>query len=104
MKKLGKKLYELKESEQLVFVNGIGKRKSPLQKSIETLEEYLKRLKEYTNKRVNRSIQVEGLFGNLKLAMQFRRHLSKGTSNVLAESTLLAMARNINKLYNKIQI
>jgi hypothetical protein len=35
--------------------------------------------------------------------MQFRRYLSKGTSNVLAESTLLAMARNINKLHNKIQ-
>ena len=29
--------------------------------------------------------------------------LSKGTSNVLAESILLAMARNINKLHNKIQ-
>ena len=29
--------------------------------------------------------------------------LGKGTSNVLAESTLLAMARNINKLHNKIQ-
>ena len=28
---------------------------------------------------------------------------SKGTANVLAESTLLAIARNINKLHNKIQ-
>jgi hypothetical protein len=35
--------------------------------------------------------------------MQFRRYLSKWTSNVLAESILLAMARNINKLHNKIQ-
>ena len=35
--------------------------------------------------------------------MQFRRYLSKGTANVLAESTLLAIARNINKLHNKIQ-
>ena len=53
--------------------------------------------------RVNRSIQAEGSFGDLKQDMQFRRYLSKGSSNVLAESTLLAMARNINKLHNKIQ-
>lgn len=53
--------------------------------------------------RMNRSIQAEGSFGDLKQGMQFRRYLSKGTSNVLAESTLLAMARNINKLHNKIQ-
>ena len=53
--------------------------------------------------RVNRSIQVEGSFGELKQDMQFRRYLSKGTANVLAESILLAMAKNINKLHNKIQ-
>ena len=53
--------------------------------------------------RTNRSIQAEGSFGDLKQDMRFRRYLSKGTSNVLAESTLLAMAKNINKLHNKIQ-
>ena len=53
--------------------------------------------------RMNRSIQAEGSFGDLKQDMQFRRYLSKGTSNVLAESILLAIARNINKLHNKIQ-
>lgn len=53
--------------------------------------------------RVNRSIQVEGSFGELKQDMQFRRYLSRGTANVLAESILLAMARNLNKLHNKIQ-
>ncbi len=53
--------------------------------------------------RTNRSIQAEGSFGDLKQDMQFRRYLSKGASNVLAESTLPAMARNINKLHNKIQ-
>lgn len=53
--------------------------------------------------KTNRSIQVEGSFGNIKQDMRFRRYLGKGTANVLAESTLLAMARNINKLYNKIQ-
>ena len=53
--------------------------------------------------RTNRSIQAEGSFGDLKQDMRFRRYLSKGTSNVLAESILLAMARNVNKLHNKIQ-
>ena len=53
--------------------------------------------------RTNRSIQAEGSFGDIKQDMKFRRYLSKGTINVLAESVLLAMARNINKLHNKIQ-
>ena len=53
--------------------------------------------------RMNRSIQAEGSFGDIKQDMQFRRYLTKGTANVLAESTLLAIARNINKLHNKIQ-
>ena len=50
VKKLRKKLYALKSSEGIVFVHGSGKRKSPLQKSIETLEGYLGRLKEYNKK------------------------------------------------------
>lgn len=53
--------------------------------------------------RMNRSIQAEGSFGDLKQDMHFRRYISKGTSNMLAESILLAMAKNINKLHNKIQ-
>ena len=53
--------------------------------------------------RTNRSIQAEGSFGELKQDMQFRRYLSRGRPNVLAESVLLAMARNVNKLHNKIQ-
>lgn len=36
--------------EQIVFVHGIGKRKTSLQKSIETLEKYIEKLKEYTHK------------------------------------------------------
>ena len=50
VKKLRKKLYKLKEDENITFVHGIGKRKSPLQRSIEQLEEYLDKLKEYTQK------------------------------------------------------
>ena len=53
--------------------------------------------------RMNRSIQAEGSFGELKQDMSFRRYLSRETQNVTAESILLAIAHNINKLHNKIQ-
>ena len=48
LKRTRKKLYSIKEAEGVVFVHGIGKRKSPIQKSIETLEAYIEKLKEYT--------------------------------------------------------
>ena len=50
VKRLRRKLYALKQEENIDFVHGIGKRKSPLQKSIETLKSYLDRLKGYTKK------------------------------------------------------
>ena len=50
IKKLRKKLYALKAVEGIEFVHGTGKRKHILQKSIETLEGHLKKLKEYTKK------------------------------------------------------
>jgi transposase len=53
VKKLRKKLYKIKKEEGITFVHGIGKRKTPLQKSIEQLEEYLDKLKEYTKKIYN---------------------------------------------------
>lgn len=53
--------------------------------------------------RINRSIQAEGSFGDLKQNMRFRRYLSRGSVNVLAESILLAMAKNLKKLHHKIQ-
>ena len=53
--------------------------------------------------RMNRSIQAEGAFSEIKDGMGFRRYLSRGKKNVLAESILVAMARNINKLHAKIQ-
>ena len=49
-KRLRKKLYGIKKEENLVFVYGSGKRKSQLQKSIESLEYYISKLKEYTKK------------------------------------------------------
>lgn len=53
--------------------------------------------------RVNRSIQAEGSFAQIKEDMNFRRFMCRGQKNVLAESILLALAHNINKLHNKIQ-
>ena len=50
VKKLRRKLYGLKAKEGICFVHGTGKRKTQLQKSIETLEGYLEKLKEYTRK------------------------------------------------------
>ena len=50
LKRLRKKLYALKNAGNITFVHGTGKRKTQLQKSIETLEEALSKLKEYTQK------------------------------------------------------
>lgn len=49
------------------------------------------------------SIQAEGSFAQIKQDMNFRRFMCRGQKNVLAESILLAMAHNINKLHSKIQ-
>jgi hypothetical protein len=51
---------------------------------------------------MNRSIQAEGSFANVKEDMNFRRYLYKGTKNVLAQSVLLAIGFDINKLHHKI--
>ena len=56
-----------------------------------------------TQLRMNRSIQAEGSFAVVKEDMNFRRYLYRGKTNVLAQSILLAMAYNINKLHFKIQ-
>lgn len=45
-----KKLYRIKKQEDISFVHGKGKRKTPLQRSIETLESYIQKLKEYIKK------------------------------------------------------
>ena len=56
-----------------------------------------------TQLRMNRSIQAEGSFANIKADMEFRRYLYRGHANVTAQSILLAIGYNINKLHNKIQ-
>jgi hypothetical protein len=55
-----------------------------------------------TQLRMNRSIQAEGSFAVIKEDMNFRRYLYRGKENVLAQSTLLAIGFDINKLHHKI--
>lgn len=50
IKKLRKKLYSLKKDEGIEFIHGKGKRKTALRRSIETLKDYQRKLKEYTKK------------------------------------------------------
>ena len=51
--------------------------------------------------RMNRSIQVEGVFGVLKEDYGFRRFLTRGKKNVETQFFLLAFALNIQKLCNR---
>ena len=53
--------------------------------------------------RINRSIQAEGSFADLKWDRGFRRFLCRGNANVYAECVLLAISHNIEKLHSKIQ-
>ena len=53
--------------------------------------------------RMNRSIQVEGVFGVLKEDYGFRRFSTRGKKNVETQFFLLAFALNIEKLCNRIK-
>ena len=50
LKRLKKQLCRVKVQGGIVFVHGIGRRKTQLQKSLEQLDQYLEKLKEYTKK------------------------------------------------------
>lgn len=52
---------------------------------------------------INRSSQAEGSFAQIKQDMGFRQFLTRGKSNVLTESILLALGHNMKKLHRKIQ-
>lgn len=53
--------------------------------------------------RMNRSIQVEGVFGVLKENYGFRRFLTRGKKNIETQFFILAFALNFEKLCNRIQ-
>ena len=50
---------------------------------------------------MNRSIQVEGVFGVLKEDYGFRRFLTRGKINIETHFFLLSFAFNIEKLCNR---
>ena len=53
--------------------------------------------------RMNRSIQAEGSFADIKGDCKFTRYLCRGNENVYAESVLYAMAHNLGWLHTRIQ-
>lgn len=53
--------------------------------------------------RVNRSIQAEGAFAQIKWNRGFQRYLTRGECGVRTESLLLAIAVNIDKLHYRIR-
>ena len=53
--------------------------------------------------RVNRSIQAEGSFAIVKEDMDFRQYSYRGKASALAQTILIALAHNFNKLHHKIQ-
>ena len=63
-------------------------------------ENYLKKGKKL---RMNRSIQAEGGFGDIKGDSEFTRFLCRGKENVMAEYILFAMAHNLGWLHSRIQ-
>ncbi len=86
----------MEERQKVLYVS-----KKMKQQRQETLERITS---EYgTQLRMNRSIQAEESFANIKEDMEFRRYLYRGKENVTAQSILLAIGYNINKLHHKIQ-
>ncbi|WP_278675942.1 IS1182 family transposase [Acidaminococcus fermentans] len=53
--------------------------------------------------RMNRSIQAEGAFADVKETQLFRRFLGTGHLNALTETVICVLAHNFNKLHHKIQ-
>lgn len=86
----------MKERQKVLYVSKVMK-----QKRLEILERITS---DYgTQLRMNRSIQAEGSFAVIKEDMDFRRYLYRGKENVTAQSIILAIGYNINKLHHKIQ-
>lgn len=86
----------MEERQKVLYVS-----KKMKQKRQETLERITS---DYgTQLRMNRSIQAEGSFANIKEDMDFRRYLYRGKETVTAQSVILAIGHNINKLHHKIQ-
>ncbi|HBY3543745.1 TPA: transposase [Clostridioides difficile] len=51
---------------------------------------------------MNRSVQSEVSFAQVKQNMKFRRFLNQGKEKVLSKCIIVVLAHNISKLHNKI--
>ena len=93
---LGELMIGMEDRQKVLYIS---------KKMKEERQETIKRVtSDYgTQLRMNRSIQAEGSFANIKEDMEFRRYLYRGKANVTAQSILLAIGYNINKLHHKIQ-
>ncbi len=89
--------------------------KKPLEESYKhlTVSKEFERLREASrqrlqteeekNLRMNRSIQAEDPFGDIKTDSGFTRYLCRGTQNVFTESALFTTAHNLGWLHSRIQ-
>ena len=88
------KCHKSKKNYRTIQVNNVILEHRP--KTLEALTS-----EEGTLLRMNRSIQVEGVFGVLKEDYGFRRFLTRGKKNIETQFFLLAFALNIEKLCNR---
>jgi len=103
--------------ENIAFVSGKGHHKPKWQKAFEQCEGFCanKRYNELQQEnlerflsgdgirlRVNRSIQVEGAFGQIKEDYSYKRFLRRGKEAVYKELLFLAFGFDIRKLHNPI--
>ena len=88
------KCHKSKKDYRTIQVNNVILEHRP--KTLEALTS-----EEGTLLRMNRSIQVEGVFGVLKEDYGFRRFLTRGKKNIETQFFLLAFALNIEKLCNR---
>lgn len=93
---LGELMIGMEDRQKVLYIS---------KKMKEERQETIKRVtSDYgTQLRMNRSIQAEGSFANIKEDMEFRRYLYRRKANVTDQSILLAIGYNINKLHHKIQ-
>ena len=88
------KCHKSKKGYRTIQVNNVILEHRP--KALEALTS-----EEGTLLRMNRSIQVEGVFGVLKEDYGFRRFLTRGKKNIETQFFLLAFALNTEKLCNR---
>ena len=101
----GTKIESAANRYTFVWKKAVTKHQKRLCENIAVLVEDLERItSDYgIQLRMNRSIQAEGSFADVKADMAFRRYTFRGMENVTAQSVILAIAHNVSKYHNKIQ-